>query len=73
LFNSYKYILCILLDIIIIKLTFLHCFQSQLRMRIRLSYTANGIPIQDQTEVNNFPTPPDTFGTSTLDLWSDNQ
>jgi len=42
-------------------------------MRIRLSYTTNGIPVQDQTEVNNFPTPPDTFGTSTLDLWSENQ
>ncbi|CAI6345181.1 unnamed protein product [Macrosiphum euphorbiae] len=47
--------------------------KSQLRMRIRLSYTANGVSIQDQTEVNNFPTPPDTFGTSTLDLWSENQ
>ncbi|VVC33778.1 Coatomer/clathrin adaptor appendage, Ig-like subdomain,Gamma-adaptin ear (GAE) domain,Clathrin/coatomer [Cinara cedri] len=46
--------------------------KSQLRMRIRLSYTTNGVSMQDQTEVNNFILPPDPFGT-TLDLWSENQ
>ncbi|XP_050427529.1 AP-1 complex subunit gamma-1 [Adelges cooleyi] len=47
--------------------------KNQLRMRIRLSYTSNGILVQDQTEVNNFPNPPELFGTSPLDLWSENQ
>lgn len=31
-------------------------FQSTLKMRIRLSYVINGGSIQEQTEVNNFPT-----------------
>ncbi|XP_050523176.1 AP-1 complex subunit gamma-1 [Daktulosphaira vitifoliae] len=47
--------------------------KSQLRMRIRLSYNSNGMPIQDQTEVNNFPSPPELPGTSPLDLWSESQ
>lgn len=29
--------------------------KSQLRMRIRLSYSVNGIPVTEQTEVGNFP------------------
>lgn len=31
-------------------------FQSALRMRIRLSYSINGAQIQEQADVNNFPT-----------------
>lgn len=30
-------------------------FQQQLRMRIKLTYTLKGSPVQDLAEVNNFP------------------
>ena len=32
--------------------------QQTLRMRIRLNYVANGAPVVEQAEVNNFPTIP---------------
>jgi AP-1 complex subunit gamma-1 len=31
------------------------CLQTALRMRIRVSYSAEGTTLQDQAEVNNFP------------------
>lgn len=39
----------------IIIYNYLNIFQSVLRMKVRLSYVIDGNPVQDQIEVNNFP------------------
>ena len=35
--------------------------QNQLRMRIKVSYSMNGKSVNEQTELNSFPLPPDVW------------